>query len=206
MDGILRLMPAFLAADLLLPFLLALFYKGYRHRDQVMSALGGGKSPVRVVYSVWLVMLGVFLLACHPGLYARLAGASQGRAWACAALLDIYAVGGCLLSGLFPVGEAKDSAGLSARVHGAASAIGFTALVFEPLAVGLWCFQSGNTGLGVGSLACFALGAGAFVLFILGDKPAFQNTPLACEGLWQRLSLLFMYAPLWGLAWPGILA
>lgn len=53
MDKLLRLLPAFLAADLILPFLLAPFYKGYRHRLQVMSALGNRKSPVRLVYSVW---------------------------------------------------------------------------------------------------------------------------------------------------------
>ena len=31
---------------------------------------------------------------------------------------------------------------------------------------------------------------------IQGDKPNYKNTFLALEGLWQRLSLLFMYLPL----------
>lgn len=85
-----RFLPVFLAADLLLPFALAPFCPGYRHKEQVMSALGSKKSPVRAVYSGWLVLLGLFLLACNPGLYRVL---TPGPAWVFLALLDLYAVG-----------------------------------------------------------------------------------------------------------------
>ena len=39
-----------------------------------------------------------------------------------------------------------------------------------------------------------------FTLFILADKPAFQGTAVAREGLWQRLSLLCMYLPVGALS------
>lgn len=35
-----------------------------------------------------------------------------------------------------------------------------------------------------------------FVLFIKSDKATFQNTFIAFEGMWQRLTLLFMYLPI----------
>jgi hypothetical protein len=35
-----------------------------------------------------------------------------------------------------------------------------------------------------------------FVLFVMSDKPEFSNTIINNEGLWERLNLIFMYAPL----------
>lgn len=32
--------------------------------------------------------------------------------------------------------------------------------------------------------------------FVMADKPRFAHTVIAWEGLWQRLTLLFMYLPL----------
>lgn len=46
------------------------------------------------------------------------------------------------------------------------------------------------------SLVCFILAVIFFTLFIMADKPNFQNTIIAYEGLWQRLSLMFMYIPI----------
>ena len=53
---------------------------------------------------------------------------------------------------------------------------------------------------GAACLLCFVLAAGFFTLFILADKPAFQGTAVAREGLWQRLSLLCMYLPVGALS------
>ena len=102
---LLTALPLFLALDLLLPFLLAPACPGYRHTMQVMSVLGSERAPLHLVYNLWLIVLGVVVLA-----------------------------------------------------------------------------------------------AGFFTLFILADKPAFQGTAVAREGLWQRLSLLCMYLPVGALS------
>ena len=34
------------------------------------------------------------------------------------------------------------------------------------------------------------------VLFVMSDKPEFENSVIQNEGLWQRLNLIFMYLPL----------
>lgn len=39
-------LPALLALDLIIPFLLAPFYKDYNHLTQVMSVLGNSKAPL----------------------------------------------------------------------------------------------------------------------------------------------------------------
>ena len=46
------------------------------------------------------------------------------------------------------------------------------------------------------NIGCFILAILCFSCFVMGDKPNYKNTVLAFEGLWQRLSLLFMYLPL----------
>ena len=46
----------------MLPWILKHFYKGYNSKTMVMSVLGSPESPVRKVYNIWLVWLGVFLL------------------------------------------------------------------------------------------------------------------------------------------------
>ena len=48
--------------EFLLPWLLKYFYKGYNSKTMVMSVLGSPESPVRKIYNIWLVWLGIFLL------------------------------------------------------------------------------------------------------------------------------------------------
>lgn len=47
--------------EIFLPCILKYFYKGYDAKKMVMSALGSLESPVRKVYNMWLIWLGIFL-------------------------------------------------------------------------------------------------------------------------------------------------
>lgn len=190
------LLPFFLAGDLLLPFALAPFCKSYSHRMQVMSVLGNPNAPLHWLYSAWLVLLGTVLLAGSVPLYVLIYQTSRGLAAALAGVLDVYAVGACILSGLFPVEESKSLASTSAKIHGVGSAIGFMALLFAPLLVGLYGLRRADARLSILAFACFVLAVLFFVLFVMADKPHFRGSIIACEGLWQRLTLLCMYIPL----------
>lgn len=68
-NKILDLLPVFLIADLILPFLLAPTYRGYNHLTQVMSALGNSKAPLHIFYNIWLIILGIAILLCNFRLY-----------------------------------------------------------------------------------------------------------------------------------------
>ena len=46
------LLPLFLLLDLVIPFLLAPTYPGYRHTRQVMSVLGNRSAPFHTVYTL----------------------------------------------------------------------------------------------------------------------------------------------------------
>lgn len=192
-------LPVFLALDLIIPFLLAPSYKGYNHLTQVMSVLGNSKAPLHLIYNIWLVAFGISILISAFQLYPTITKASGALAILLFAVLIIYAIGGCILSGFFSVGETKSLETLSAKIHGYGSVIGFLLLTFAPLFIGLYFFKTYNRLLGGFSFICLILAIGFFVLFVMADKPKYQGTFISLEGLWQRLTLLSMYLPIMAL-------
>lgn len=186
---------AVIAGEFLLPFVLRHFYPGYDWKTMAMSALGNPQSPVRGIYNLWLVWLGSFL-----GFTALVFCADAWKTSRTLALLEllvisVFAIGAGLLAGIFHVGETKGDASWAAKIHGAGSAVGFMALLFFPLLESILAFRRGETALAGVSLAAFLLALVCFTLFVMGDKSRFQNTVIACEGLWERAALLFMYMP-----------
>lgn len=195
-DYLSHILPFFFALDLIIPFLLAPTYKGYNHLTQVMSVLGNSKAPLHFVYNIWLVVFGVAILISILQLYPIIVQVSSVISIVLFSVIVIYAIGGCILSGIFPVGETKSLETVSAKIHGYGSVIGFLLLTLAPLLIGMYFFKISNGLLGVLSLICFILAIVFFALFIMADKPNYKGTVIAFEGLWQRLSLLFMYCPI----------
>lgn len=194
-NKVLDLLPFLLISDLILPFLLAPTYRGYSHLTQVMSVLGNSKAPLHFLYNIWLIVLGISILLCNFKLYPVIAEKSGSIAITLFAIICIYAIGACILSGFFSVGETKELKTISTKIHGYGSAIGFMLLLFAPLLIGLYFFKAFNRFLGIFSLICFAFSLLCFALFVMADKPEYQGSIIAFEGLWQRLSLLCMYLP-----------
>lgn len=190
------ILPFFLAADLMLPFLLAPTYKGYSHLRQVMSVLGASKAPLHSIYNFWLIIFGCAILISIFQCYPIIAKTSNIISIILCSIIFIYAIGGCILSGIFSVGETKNLETVSAKIHGYGSVIGFLLLTLAPFIIGLYFFKISEGLLGGLSLICFILAIAFFALFVMADKPNYKETIIAFEGLWQRLSLLFMYCPI----------
>lgn len=184
------------AGEFLLPWVLAKFTPGYDGRHMVMSALGSPKSPARRIYNSWLRWLGVFLLTAAAAFFHDdfpIAPALSVLRLVC---LGVFALGAGLIAGLFSVGESKEDKTTAAKIHGVGAAVGFMALLFYPLLEAVAGFLQGRPAFGGVCLGAFLLALGFFVCFVMADKEEFQGTALAQEGLWQRLTLFFMYAPL----------
>ena len=96
-------LPVLLALDLIIPFLLAPFYKDYNHLTQVMSVLGNSKAPLHLIYNVWLVVFGIAILISTLQLYPTITQVSSFISIMLSFVIMLYAVGGCILSGFFPV-------------------------------------------------------------------------------------------------------
>ena len=195
-NSFLLILPFALIADIVIPFLLALPYKEYSHAFQVMSVLGNNKSPLHIVYNCWLILLGVVILISSFAIYDKLSQHSKILATLLLIVMIIYAIGGCILSGIFQVGETKSLETISEKIHGYGSVIGFMLLTFAPLLCGLYLLKRNCTTYAIIALICFILALVFFVLFVMSDKAEYKNTIIALEGMLQRLTLLFMYIPI----------
>lgn len=181
--------------EFVLPWILKHFYEGYNSKTMVMSALGSPESPVRVVYNVWLVWLGVFLLITSFLFYHEVSAISKVLAILTFISIAAFAVGAGILSGLFSVNESKEIVTLASQIHGVGAAIGFMALMFFPLLQSISGFKSNDIMQGIICIIAFIVAMLFFAFFIMGDKETLRETIFAYEGLWERLSLFSMYVP-----------
>lgn len=181
--------------EFFLPWILEQFYAEYNGKIMVMSALGSPRSPVRLVYNLWLVWLGGFLTFTAGAYFLSLRVKFPVLAVFIFFSIGIFAVGAGLISGFFSVNESKDIITTASKIHGVSAAIGFMVLLFFPLLNGIVSFKQKDRIGGIVSISSFVLSLVFFGCFVLGDKEQFQNTFLKYEGLWERLTLFCMYVP-----------
>lgn len=191
--------------DFAVPYLLGAFYKGYNHNLMVMSSLGNPNSPVRVLYNIWLIILGVLLIFSSTLVAAKYWSISKPLAFTTAILIIVFAIGAGMLSGIFSVNESKEMETISSKIHGVGAALGFMALLFAPLLLAILSYKSSDKTAGILFTISFVLAFVFFAFFVMADKPQFQSTFIRNEGLWQRLSLLLMYFPLGYIAVENLL-
>lgn len=182
--------------DLVIPFFLAPFCKKYNHLTMVMSLLGNHNSPIHLIYNLWLIAAGIMLILGSLKLYAMYLPTSNILSKVLIFCLVFYAIGACILSGIFSVGETKALTTLPEKIHGYGSVLGFFVLTFVPLIIGIVSMRSNEIVCSVMSFIFFALAILFFALFVMADKARFENTIISNEGIWQRLTLLCMYAPI----------
>ncbi|SKC69145.1 DUF998 domain-containing protein [Maledivibacter halophilus] len=182
--------------DFVVAYVLAFFNPGYSNTKQVMSVLGNPKSPVALFYNVWLIILGILICISAVNFYIVYSGVSKNYASAGLIILFIFGIGAGIISGIFSVNEGKEIETITSKIHGIGAGLGFLGLTFIPLVVGLISFKEYDSIIGIVSIAFFILSIVLFVLFIMSEKEAFQNSIIGFSGLWQRLLLASMYMPL----------
>jgi hypothetical membrane protein len=191
--------------EMLIPIILAPFYKGYKTTTMAISTLGNNNSPVRLPFNLWMLIAGALFLAATPAIYNAYYQVSKSLSMVSVLFIGIFAVGACIFTCFFSVNETKDVVTTASKIHGAGSVIGFMLFLFVPLFLAILSFRANDKSAGMISAVSFVFALLFFVLFIMADKPQFQRTLVAKEGLWQRLNLLFMYLPLGYIAARNIL-
>lgn len=178
--------------DILVPFILAPFYKGYSHMSMSISALGNPQSPVRGIFNFWMLLEGLLFLLALPTVYNYFNSVSKPLTNTVIAFIAIFAVGACIFTCFFSVNTTKEVVTTASKIHGIGSVIGFMLFLFVPLLLAILEFKCNDISNGVIAVVSFVIAVVFFVLFVMSDKPEFSNTIVANEGLWQRLNLLFM--------------
>lgn len=182
------LLLGFVLIDFATPYLLALFYPGYSSLTQVISELGSVNSPVYSAFSIASILSGTCLLLGLVGLTAHLKKrTSTFKSLTISCALASFAIGECLLSGLFSI---DSDTGYTALIHEIASILGSFGMLFFPFLLGLVFYKETPTLakrfvlLGVLSITCALLNGYA------------QYIGLDFEGIYQRLSMAMMYVPI----------
>lgn len=184
-----------MAGDIIISLVLPLFYKEYSCLKMSISALGNPQSPVRITFNIWMLLEGLLFLAAIPAIYMRYRSVSAGLTYTVITFVAIFAVGACIFTCFFSVNESKEVVTAASQIHGVGSVVGFMLFLFVPLLIGILSFKAGERGVGIASIISFIIAIVFFTLFVMSDKPEFSGTVIECEGLWQRLNLIFMYLP-----------
>lgn len=181
----------FVLVDFLTPYVLTFFYPGYHPLQQVISDLGEAGSPVEGAFGWASVVAGIFLLLSLPGLTTYLKRFASTRiSVLISCSLAIFAIGQCLLSGIFSVDRDAETLQFSMVIHQVGSALGNVGMLGFPLLVGLVAYKFNRKRaywfffLFVFSLACASLNGYA------------QAQGLIYKGVYQRLSMIAMYLPI----------
>lgn len=182
--------------DLLIPFILAPFYEGYSHTMMTISALGNPQSPVRMFFNLWMLLEGLLFLFAVPAIYNYYHVVSKLLAITTIVFIIIFAVGACIFTCFFSVNVTKDVVTTASIIHGIGSVIGFMVFLFVPLFLAILEFKSNHKAYGLIAFTSFIVAFLFFVLFVMSDKPQFNDTVIAKEGLWQRLNIVFIYLPI----------
>lgn len=139
--------------------------------------------------------LGIFLLFAGYAFFIEAKEVSLALAVLLWISVGIFAIGAGILSGIFSVNESKDVITTASKIHGAGAAVGFMLLLFFPLFSALLAFKMNDRRQGIVCIGAFVMALVTFVCFIMGDKEELKDTVFAYEGLWERLTLFFMYIP-----------
>lgn len=185
-----------IVGDMLIPFILAPFYKGYSNSLMTVSVLGNDQSPVRLAFNLWMLLEGILFLVSIPAIYDYYYKESMTLITISVIFIAVFAIGACILTCFFSVNETKDLVTTASKIHGIGSIIGFMLFLFVPLLFAILSFKGNDKLAGIICVVSFILAFLFFVLFVMADKPEFSKTIVAKEGLWQRMNLLFMYLPL----------
>lgn len=185
-----------MTGDLLVSLFLSLFYSEYSSLKMSISALGNPSSPVRVPFNIWMFIEGILFLLALPAINLFFRSISGWITDVLLVFIAIFAVGACIFTCFFSVNESRDAVTVASRIHAAGSVTGFMLFLFVPLLVAVLYLKDHNMTMGSMSIASFVMSLVFFSLFVMSDKPGFRDTFVDREGLWQRLSLVFMYLPL----------
>lgn len=182
--------------DLATPYLLGRFYPNFDQTRTLISALGEPGSPTHLVFNIWSVVTGTLFLLAIPALYRTFAETSPFWAKVIALGVAAFGIGDCIITGLFSIDSSGSVHPIITFIHDAGSGIGFVGLLLIPLAFAAVAYQQQRIGEVCLFLVLFCISALFSLLFAWPRIPVLNQFQLPYRGLWQRISLVFLYLPL----------
>ncbi|KRM93190.1 hypothetical protein FC56_GL000855 [Lentilactobacillus senioris DSM 24302 = JCM 17472] len=182
-------------SELVLPFVLGRYIKGYSQVEMLISNFGETGMPTKTAFKIWEIINGTLFVLAAPAFYAHFNQTSHSLSMWIAICIVIFGIGDCIITGLVDRASSADEVGFASMLHNFASGAGFLALLIGTFLL-IWLFYLQQNNAMVITLIVIFLISGFFMLLFALPKIPFVNTfQISHRGLWQRLNLLFLYLP-----------
>ncbi|MCY9806587.1 DUF998 domain-containing protein [Lentilactobacillus senioris] len=182
-------------SELVLPFVLGRYIKGYSQAEMLISSFGESGMPTKMAFKIWEIINGSLFVLAAPAFYAHFNSTSHSLAMGTAICIVIFGIGDCIITGLVDRASSTAEVGFASMLHNYASGAGFVALLIGTFLL-IWLFHLQQNSLMVITLVVIFLLSSFFMfLFAMPKIPFINSLQISHRGLWQRLNLLFLYLP-----------
>lgn len=182
----------FAIGDFALPYFLGGLYPNYQPLKQVISILGDVAAPTHQLFMRGEVVTGTLAVLACPALYQTFVSLNKRLAQLITGGIAAFGIGDCIFTGIFSVNSQVKGMTLSSMIHGLGSGIGIIGLLVFPLLLAYAYRKTGQENWQKIYLMLFVL-----TLFTSGLNGLAQLTDFTYIGAIQRLSLFFLYLPVW---------
>ncbi|MGX7148955.1 DUF998 domain-containing protein [Enterococcus ureasiticus] len=182
-------------SELTLPWIFANFYPDYNHITMLISDFGEDGSPVKSAFKIWQIIDGGLFLLAIPSFYERFKHTSKPLAKWLSIVMAGFAIGDCLITGIFDRSTNASKINVESIIHDYLSGAGFVSLLIAIYLL-IKLYRIEKKPLFVQTLIIIFILSVCFIFLFAAPKiPIVNQVNIPYRGLWQRLSLLFLYLP-----------
>ena len=184
-----------LTSEILLPFILSTQFPVYNHATMLISEFGEVGSPVARFFNMGMIINGMLFLLAIPSVFNRFKQTNKSLSIALSIMIGLYALGDCILTGVFARSSTGEALTIGQQIHDYASGVGFVALLIGiAILISLYRIESNKP---IEKLLEVLLIVSFIFMIIYSNKrlPILNVLDIPFRGLWQRLNLFAMYAP-----------
>lgn len=189
------LMALAVISEWILPLALAPFVPGYLQFTNLISDFGEVGVPTHMAFKVWEVINGLLFLLSAPAFYEYFKGTSKKLASWFTAMLIIFSMTDCLLTGIFDRALTSNTQSITGMIHNYSSGIGDTALLISMFFLLKLYQKQGKKLITTLLLVAFIVSLGIQFLFVYPRIMPDSQFKIPYRGLWQRLNLWLLYMP-----------
>ncbi|MGM0239000.1 DUF998 domain-containing protein [Enterococcus sp. AZ103] len=182
--------------DFSLPYLLGSAYPGFNQKTMLISQLGEKSSPVQQIFNHGSIITGSLFVLSSVGIYQFFSLESSLFAKILAAAIALYGIGDCILSSLIQLDPAAENfRNPTYLLHAGFTAIAMIGMLLVPLILAGRAYIIGNLFPVLFFIICLIGAIITLILFASYYLPIVGKYLVSTHGLWQRLSLIFLYLP-----------
>ena len=199
-----KLSPLFLLlaviGDFSLPYYLGRFYPEFDQMTMIISQLGEPTSPVQNYFNTGSVITGTLFVLSSFGIYTFFQSESKQLAQILAGAIALYGLGDCILTGVVPISESASFFSPAYFLHAAFSGISMVAMMLVPLLLAFQAQLKQKKRQVLFYCICLIGSIVTLILFAAYSLPLIGRGFISTRGIWQRLSLFFLYLPAFSIA------